>query len=49
MLAQDHTNRGRLLALDHRDAEALAAWDAALKVVRDYDEPTACGSICCSS
>ncbi len=36
MLARDHTNRGRLLALDHRDADALAAWDAALKVVRDY-------------
>ena len=49
VLARDHTNRGRLLALDHRDADALAAWDAALKVVRDYDEPTACGSICCSS
>ena len=38
MLARDHTNRGRLLALDHRDADALAAWDAALEVVRDYDE-----------
>ena len=38
VLARDHTNRGRLLALDHRDADALAAWDAALKVVRDYDE-----------
>ena len=38
MLAQDHTNRGRLLALDHRDADALAAWDAAIEVVPDYDE-----------
>jgi eukaryotic-like serine/threonine-protein kinase len=38
VLAQDHTNRGRLLALDHRDAEALAAWDAALKGERDYPE-----------
>jgi eukaryotic-like serine/threonine-protein kinase len=38
VLAQDHTNRGRLLALDHRDADALAAWDAALKVVRDYPD-----------
>ena len=38
VLARDHTNRGRLLALDHRDDEALAAWDAALEVVRDYDE-----------
>jgi len=38
VLARDHTNRGRLLALDHRDALALAAWDAALKVVRDDDE-----------
>ena len=38
MLAHDHTNRGRLLALDHREAEALAAWDAALKVDRDNEE-----------
>ncbi len=38
VLAQDHTNRGRLLALDHRDALALAAWDAALKVDPDYEE-----------
>ncbi len=38
VLARDHTNRGRLLALDHRDDDALAAWDAALKVVRDYHE-----------
>jgi len=38
VLALDHTNRGRLLALDHRDADALAAWDAALKVVRDYPD-----------
>ena len=38
VLARDHTNRGRLLALDHRDADALAAWDAALKVVHDYDD-----------
>jgi tetratricopeptide (TPR) repeat protein len=38
VLARDHTNRGRLLALDHRDALALAAWDAALKVVPEYDD-----------
>jgi eukaryotic-like serine/threonine-protein kinase len=38
VLAQDHTNRGRLLALDHRDADALAAGDAAINVVRDYEE-----------
>ncbi|MFI5454652.1 MAG: protein kinase [Isosphaerales bacterium] len=38
VLARDHTNRGRLLALDHRDADALMAWDAALKVVRDYPD-----------
>ena len=38
VLAQDHTNRGRLLALDHRDSDALAAWDAAIKLVRDYDD-----------
>ena len=38
VLARDHTNRGRLLALDHREAEALAACDAAIKISRDYDE-----------
>ena len=38
MLARDHTNRGRLLALDHHDADALAAWNAALDVVPDYPE-----------
>ncbi len=38
MLALDHTNRGRLLALDHRDADALAAWDAALAVDGEYPE-----------
>jgi len=37
-LALAHTDRGRLLALDHRDAQALAAWDAALTVVRDYPQ-----------
>ena len=44
VLARDHTNRGRLLHRDHREAEALAACEAALKVVPDYDEPTACES-----
>jgi tetratricopeptide (TPR) repeat protein len=38
VLARDHTNRGRLLALDHRDVDALAAWDAALKIVPDFSE-----------
>jgi tetratricopeptide (TPR) repeat protein len=38
VLARDLTNRGKLLALDHRDAEALAAWDAALELVPDYPE-----------
>jgi eukaryotic-like serine/threonine-protein kinase len=38
VLARDHTNRGRLLVLDHRDSEALVACDAALKVVRGYDD-----------
>jgi eukaryotic-like serine/threonine-protein kinase len=38
VLARDHTNRGRLLALEHRDADALAAWDVALKVDRDHLE-----------
>jgi tetratricopeptide (TPR) repeat protein len=32
VLARDHTNRGRLLYRDHREAEALTAWDAALKI-----------------
>jgi serine/threonine protein kinase/Tfp pilus assembly protein PilF len=38
VLARDHTNRGRLLALDRRDADALAAWDAAIKLVPDYPD-----------
>jgi tetratricopeptide (TPR) repeat protein len=33
VLARDHTNLGRLLHRDHRETEALAACDAALKVV----------------
>ncbi|MGO9921446.1 MAG: protein kinase domain-containing protein [Isosphaeraceae bacterium] len=36
-LAQDYTNRARLLALDHRDAQALEACNAALKIVADHD------------
>jgi serine/threonine protein kinase/tetratricopeptide (TPR) repeat protein len=32
MLARDHTRRARILVLDHREAEALAACDAALKI-----------------
>jgi tetratricopeptide (TPR) repeat protein/tRNA A-37 threonylcarbamoyl transferase component Bud32 len=38
VLARDYTNRGRLLFRDHREAEALAACDAALKVVPNYPE-----------
>jgi eukaryotic-like serine/threonine-protein kinase len=38
VVARDQTNRGRLLALDHRDDEALTAWDAALAAVHDYPE-----------
>jgi tetratricopeptide (TPR) repeat protein len=38
VLARDHTNRGRLLYRDHREAEALAACDAALKVVPNYPD-----------
>ena len=38
VLARDQTNRGRLLALDHRDDDALTAWDAALAAVHDYPE-----------
>jgi tetratricopeptide (TPR) repeat protein len=38
VLARDQTNRGRLLALDHRDDEALSAWDAALAAVHDYPD-----------
>jgi len=39
VLALDHTNRGRLLYRDRRDAEALAACDAALKI--DPNHPDA--------
>jgi tetratricopeptide (TPR) repeat protein len=38
VLARDHTQRGLLLYQEHREAEALAACDAALKVVPNYDE-----------
>ncbi len=38
VLARDHTRRGRLLAVEHRESEALAAWDLALKVAPDYDD-----------
>ena len=38
VLARDHYNRARLLALDHHDSEALEACDAAIKVDRDYDD-----------
>ena len=38
VLSRDHFGRARLLALDHRDAEALNACDAAIKVDPDYDD-----------
>ncbi len=38
VLAHDHTNRGRLLALDGRMAEALAACEGAIERVRDHEE-----------
>jgi eukaryotic-like serine/threonine-protein kinase len=38
VLASDHTNRGQLLALEHRGTEALAAFEAAVKIVPDYEE-----------
>ncbi len=37
-LAHDHTQRAQLLALDHRDLDALAACDAAIEVVPGHDE-----------
>jgi serine/threonine protein kinase/Tfp pilus assembly protein PilF len=37
VLARDHTNRARLLIRDHREAEALAACEAAIRVVRDHE------------
>ena len=50
LLARDHTNQGRLLALEHRNAEALAAWDAARsRSSLTTTTPTTDGSICCSS
>ncbi len=38
VLAHDHLNRARLLDLDHRETEALAACDAAINVDHDYVE-----------
>jgi tetratricopeptide (TPR) repeat protein len=38
VLARDHTNRARLLIRDRRQAEALAACDAAIQVVGDYED-----------
>jgi tetratricopeptide (TPR) repeat protein len=37
VVARDQTNRGRLLASDHLESEALAAFDAALSIVPDYE------------
>jgi len=38
LLARDHFQRARLLELDHRDTEALAACDEAIKVARGNDD-----------
>ncbi len=38
VLSRDHFHRAQLLALDHRDSEALNACDAAIKVDRNYDD-----------
>ena len=38
VVARDHTHRGRLLDHEGRHEEALAAFEAALKVVPDYAE-----------
>ena len=38
VLAGDHAKRARLLALEHRDAEALAACDAAIKISPDFED-----------
>jgi tetratricopeptide (TPR) repeat protein len=38
VLARDYTSRGRLLALDGRPAEALAAFESAIECVRDYPD-----------
>ncbi len=37
-LASDHAKRARLLALDHREAEALAACDSAIKISPDFGD-----------
>ncbi len=37
-LASDHAKRARLLALEHREAEALTACDAAIKIAPDLDD-----------
>ena len=38
VLSRDHFGRARLLALDHRHADALNACDAAIKIDSDYDD-----------
>ena len=38
VLARDQVNRARLLDIDHREAEALAACEAAIRVVPDYPD-----------
>ena len=37
-LANDHAKRARLLAIEHRDAEALAACDSAIKIAPDSED-----------
>ena len=38
LLASDHAKRARLLAIEHREAEALAACDAAIKISPDFED-----------
>ena len=38
VLAGDHAKRARLLAIEHRDAEALAACDSAIKISPDFED-----------
>ena len=46
--ASDHAQRARLLALEHRVAEALVACDRAIKIAPNLKRHTAYGSISCS-
>ena len=37
-LASDHAKRARLLTIDHREADALAACDSAIKIAPDFED-----------